>query len=231
MRQGVDTTIYSRAYRRELRTDLLGGDGTRDGQHFWIAMATERSDNPGPSITNAAEDVLAYLRERMAIPDDADLWYFERYPQTQEVAETIDRMWLVDGVPCWRPATGEELSLLAHVRFIDGIVVTKTDVDAQGNLVTREDLCAGHPRSGRQGPTGQHGGRAMNPQELQRAINLSKCADLCAMNSREHTEALVDAMEAREPSSAEISGALAKAEAEAVLLVGTLREFREAMGL
>lgn len=98
--------LYSKTYRRSMRLDLEVKDG--------MAVGTDVGyENPGPSVTNAAEDILAYVEMHYG----RGVRYFERYP---ERPDELDYVELVDGAPRWRRATEEELAELSARGLTEG---------------------------------------------------------------------------------------------------------------
>lgn len=90
-----------------------------------IVIATERDDNPGASITNAAESLWAKVREQFG----ADIIAVEHYPVRGEIKEDWDLVTIVDGSAHWSPLSRETLAtLIANpaTEFDDDI---ETDVE------------------------------------------------------------------------------------------------------
>ena len=86
-----------------------------------VAIASEREDNPGASVTNTAEHLASAILARYAPGRPERLVYFERYPVSRihGPVESIDRVdfgW--DGAraafhsPRWMPSSREELERL-----------------------------------------------------------------------------------------------------------------------
>jgi hypothetical protein len=94
------------------RLDYRGGNGLRGHCRFRVfatvvgivAVLTERADNPGPSVTNSLEQVVAEASKVMGWNPDQVFW-IEHYGKDsrggQPGPDTFDRIQLQAGAPRW----------------------------------------------------------------------------------------------------------------------------------
>lgn len=75
-----------------------------------IAIVTELHDNPGMSVTNAAEWLLPALAQRYGLPDDT-VW-IEHYERLHGEPDTYDLVQLAGGSPSWQRLTLEQVERL-----------------------------------------------------------------------------------------------------------------------
>jgi hypothetical protein len=90
-----------------------GAFGKRALTHLTIAgkviIATERDDNPGMSITNAAENLWEKVRERFGADIIAIERYPERGPRNGRLKESLSLVTMVNGTATWTPLSREAL--------------------------------------------------------------------------------------------------------------------------
>ncbi len=84
-----------------------------------LVICTERPDNPGTSVTNAAEIIASRVASQLAL-DPAKLIWIEHYPPSKLHGESEDFDLVTfgsivhDGIhtvfddPCWRPVNSED---------------------------------------------------------------------------------------------------------------------------
>jgi hypothetical protein len=129
----VESTIRPLAFNTQVieRFDFEGLHGRRATTHLTICgkvvIATEREDNPGASITNAAENLWAKVRGLFG----DDIVAIEHYPANRYgggrpirdgLKEEWDRVTIVDGTAEWSPLSREELAdLIAGSPALAGV--------------------------------------------------------------------------------------------------------------
>lgn len=97
-----------------------------------VVIATERDDNPGASITNAAENLWSKVREQFG----ADIIAVEHYPVRGEIKEDWDLVTVVDGSAHWSHLSRETLAtLIANP-------ATELDDDIETDVEDGNDDCA-----------------------------------------------------------------------------------------
>jgi hypothetical protein len=105
----VEATIRPLSFTPRIieRYDYVGLHTRRATTHLTICgkviIATERDDNPGASITNAAENLWAKVREQFG----DDIIAIEHYPKRGGIAEDWDLVRIEDGEAAWSPLTRE----------------------------------------------------------------------------------------------------------------------------
>lgn len=96
------------------------------GDHL-VAVASERDDNPGASVTNTAEHAATAVLARYAPGQPERLIWFERYPASrihgpQESIDRVDFDWdgerhIFQSPPHWTPSSRVDLEQLIGEPF------------------------------------------------------------------------------------------------------------------
>jgi len=117
--QMADSSLVPRVIER---FDYVGYFDKRATTHLTICgkvvIATERDDNPGASITNAAENLWAKVRERFG----DDIIAIEHYPKRGGFAEDWDVVTIVNGEAKWSSLTREAVADLIAGRLLPLVV-------------------------------------------------------------------------------------------------------------